>query len=505
MNIVIRDLNNLPQGWSVSIGNAYRNGNTFTWNNIRYGGELQLYYQDGSVNVRTATYFDISYTIVSANYNIGPYARIGGYTGYCVWDELAGTGLDQSLIGRDCNNAARTNIAGTKYVRGRVTGSPPLNRFAVTISTSQSGNYYYTGSIIINSIVIRDTSEPYELLDVPISTTGGGANSPSNPVGYNGIVNEAVDFPTVQSFSVSDAGFMSIWCPTLAQLQDLSYFLWNADPTTVEFWKRIVSSPLEMIYGLMIIPYNVPVEDLVENGDVYLGYQKSGIKMNYTTKQFVSVDCGSIDIKEVWGAFLDYSPYTKISIYLPYIGVHDLDADEIMNKTISLKYFIDLVTGSCVAIIKSGDSCLYTFNGNCAVQIPVTSAQHADAMKALLSIVGSSLQMAAVGGVAGAAAGAAIGGLTQMENLKPKISHSGNLSATTGYMAPQTPYLIFSRPKQAQPDKQQTYTGYPSFITSLIGDLKGYTEIEIIHLHNMTCTEQELAEIDRLLQEGVII
>lgn len=358
------------------------------------------------------------------------------------------------------------------------------------------------GNSIMGNLLPDD---PYEQLDVPLSSTGGGIDSPASPIGYTGIVSDSIDFPTLQTFSVSDAGFMSIWCPTLEQLQDLSYFVWNADPLTVEFWKRIVSSPLEMILGLMILPYSVPQEDLHEDGDVYLGYKKSGIKMNYTTKQFVSVDCGSIDIKEVWGSFLDYSPYTKISIYLPYIGVHTLDADEIMNKTIQLKYYIDLCTGSCVAVIKSGDSCLYTFNGNCAVQIPVTTAQHADALKALLSIAGSSLQMGAVGGVAGAAAGAAIGGLTQLENIKPKISHSGSLSATNGYMAPQTPYLIFSRPKQAQPEKQSTYTGYPSFITSRIGELSGYTEIEIIHLHNMTCTEEELKEIDSLLSEGVII
>ena len=500
ISISVTDLDNLPDGVRVDATNFTRTGNTLVNSGSRANFFITV---TPTVPFEAGNVVQMSLTLSSITSGRYPALTISA-GGPAVWSSISGIG-SSSDIGTSNGLRGGNQQTGTFIVELTFTAQASSIQFHFYNVNNDWSQSSWTGTLVFNYLYANPPTDPYDKLNVPISTTGGGPDSPSHPIGYDGITSDPIDFPELQTFSVSDAGFMSIWCPTLAQLQDLSYFLWNADPLTVEFWKRIVSSPLEMILGLMIIPYSVPSEDLHENGDVYLGYKKSGIKMNYTTKQFVSVDCGSININEVWGAFLDYSPYTKISIYLPYIGVHDLDTDEVMNKTISLKYFIDLCTGSCVAVLKCGESCLYTFNGNCAVQIPVTTAQHADALKALLSIAGSSLQMAAVGGVAGAAAGAAIGGLTQLENIKPKVSHSGSLSATNGYMAPQTPYLIFSRPKQAQPEEQQKYTGYPSFITSLIGDLSGYSEIEVIHLHNMTCTEEELNEIDSLLSEGVII
>ena len=87
----------------------------------------------------------------------------------------------------------------------------------------------------------------------------------------------------------------------------------------------------------------------------------------------------------------------------------------------------------------------------------------------------------------------------------PEYHRSGSNASTTGLMSVQTPYLIITRPRQAIPENQNTYTGYPSFITEQIGDLIGYTEVEIIHMHDMSCTNEEFKEIEELLISGVII
>ena len=41
--------------------------------------------------------------------------------------------------------------------------------------------------------------------------------------------------------------------------------------------------------------------------------------------------------------------------------------------------------------------------------------------------------------------------------------------------------------------------------TVTLSDLTGYTEIYNIHLEDMSCTDNEKTEIERLLKEGVII
>ena len=68
----------------------------------------------------------------------------------------------------------------------------------------------------------------------------------------------------------------------------------------------------------------------------------------------------------------------------------------------------------------------------------------------------------------------------------------------------QAPYLILISPRQALPSKQNEFIGYPSLITVQLTELSGYTEVQSIHLENIPATQEELAEIESLLEGGVI-
>ena len=125
------------------------------------------------------------------------------------------------------------------------------------------------------------------------------------------------------------------------------------------------------------------------------------------TTQFVDVDCGSLFIDEHYGSALDYNPYTKISLFLPFVGMVEIDTDEVMNQTIFIKYRVDIVSGTCVAKIFVGDvedkSCLYQFNGDCAVSMPLNSADFSTYRAAFIQAV------KAVGAIATGGASAAMG------------------------------------------------------------------------------------------------
>ena len=122
----------------------------------------------------------------------------------------------------------------------------------------------------------------------------------------------------------------------------------------------------------------------------------------------------------------------------------------------------------------------------------------------MLSIAGAVGSMVATGGASAPMAAGMIAS-TAVNGLKPNVEKSGSMSGTGGMLGVQTPYLILTRPRQALPKRQNTFTGYPSFITSKLGSLSGYTEIEEIHLENIPGTEQEISEIENLLKRGVII
>ena len=357
----------------------------------------------------------------------------------------------------------------------------------------------YTDTVVLANLQgvrpVLPTNDPY--------ATPGGSTQPGGGDGDYRLVDDPIDFPTVPTISVADAGFVSIWVPDVGQLRDLAQFMWNADPLKIDFWKKMIANPIDLILGLQLLPFEVDTE--TNPARVTLGIVDSGIDMYYTDVQFHEIDCDELDLSEYWGAFLDYAPYTEISIYLPFIGIRPLNINDCMPKTIHVKYYVDIVTGTCVALIKCGQSLFYHFSGSCAAQVPITSGQAQQLFGKALSLATGIAAAAATGGIAGALA-ATVGASSTVASAggMAGADRSGSLSGTAGFMDSQKPYLIISRPRQAVPDGQNELTGYPSFITAVMSDLTGYTEIQVTHLHNMSCTDVECDEIMRLLHEGVI-
>ena len=271
-------------------------------------------------------------------------------------------------------------------------------------------------------------TDPYA--DVPTSTSGGGDKP------YNPFDTDDVDYELLPEVSAVGTGFISLWCPTEQQMLNLSAYMWNADVLTLDFWRKLVADPIQLVYGLNIIPLDLRTIGIVgaTPDTVVVGAISTGIKMDYLTSQWVELDCGTVDIDEsMLGSYLDYDPFTKVDIYLPYIGYRPLRVDDIMPGTIHLKYRIDLLTGACVAQIKSTkssehddtlDSIVYQYMGNCATQIPVTASQYADAVRSAITTAAAVGTIAVLAGT-GAGAGVAAMGAEIMPGTQPAGLLSG--------------------------------------------------------------------------------
>lgn len=331
-----------------------------------------------------------------------------------------------------------------------------------------------------------------------------GGNTGEDDPGGNGDFtdeNDDIPIPPVPTLSAVDTGFITLFNPSLTQLKNLASYMWGSlfDITT---WKKLYADPMDCILGLSIVPVAVP------NGsskEVKVGNLGTGISMTTAASQYVEVDCGSLNVNEYWGAYLDYSPYTKAEIYLPYIGTHPIDIDDIMGKTVSIKYHVDILSGACTAYVKCGGSVLYEFIGQCASSIPISANDFTNVVNGVLTIAGAIGTMVASGGAAAPmVAGATTIASAAVNNMKPTVEKSGSMSGTGGMMAVQKPYIILTRPQQALPRSQNSFMGYPAFKTVYLGSVEGYTEIESIHLTNIPGTDTEIAELMELLQKGVI-
>jgi len=365
-----------------------------------------------------------------------------------------------------------------------------------------------------NAFVDLFEKDPYA--EGGTSTTGGGGGTFDDT--SDTVLIPSYDPVELLNRGYANRGFVNVYLPTQAQVLDLYNYLWSSGIDTT--LKKLYADPIQSIISLSMLPLAIVGTN---TGNIHIAHTDTEISaVMLADNQFVTLDCSTIDLSEFWGSYLDYSPYTKLSVYLPFIGVRALNVDDFMNGIISLKYVIDIVSGDCIAFIsKTGASSnavvsdpqiqgvLYQFNGNVSLQVPISAANFAQMYGASIS--------AAVGGV-GMLAGAVTGGLSapmaisgiaatavNVASSKPSILRSGAIPSSAGWLGVQKPYLILQRPRQCLPENQNTLTGYPSYITVTIGDVEGYNEFEIIHLENIPATEQEKDEIERLLKSGVIL
>lgn len=372
-----------------------------------------------------------------------------------------------------------------------------------TLGAGNNSNTVFYSNNMIDETFIEDllsiepiTPDPYG--GGGTSGTGGGGGSfsrPTTPILKPGL-------PGIGEF-VSETNFVTIYNPDISQLNALASYMWSDDFLTNI--RKILNNPIDCIIALNIFPVAVPNGALV---NVNLGNLTTNIQMPLVENQFVNVDCGSIEIKEYWGSYLDYSPFTKVEIYLPYIGVRQLKTDEIMDKTIKLSYSIDILSGACCAFIEADGNVLYQFTGSCNYPIPITQGMYSNMLSGTIGALGGVATMiggAVSGSLPAFAAGATAALASAVSTEKEQVSKSGNLSGCVGFMGVQTPYLIFTQPRQCVAKNQNEYTGYPSYITYTLSELEGFTTVEYIHLQGLSCTDDEKNEIYRLLKEGVIL
>lgn len=296
----------------------------------------------------------------------------------------------------------------------------------------------------------------------------------------------------------------TIYNPTDAQVNSLGAFLWTTN--IIEQIKHIWGDPMDAIIAFHKV-YCTPTTG--GNKNIVLGYVDSGVAAKEVTNQFATVDCGSITVSERLHNATDYSPFVQAQLYLPFIGITEIDVTDIMDGTISITYKIDVYTGTCVALVyvtRSPDmpdgQLLYSYSGNCSQQLPLTSATFGGAVSALLGLAGAGVAVAS-GGAAGVAMGA-IGAAHSLTHEMVHLQHSGGLAGNAGIMSPRNPFLILSRQNGYDANAYSSFYGLPANKTVYLSNCSGFTQVKFINYQG-NATEKEKAEIISILKDGVII
>lgn len=366
----------------------------------------------------------------------------------------------------------------------------------------------------MSGVPVINPANPYP--NIPDTKPEGGEGSGD----FNG---DTISEPSLPSKSAMGSGLVQLYNPTVSQLRSFGQWLWNTNGFDLNDLKRVFNDPMDMIIGLSIFPVTPTVSD--SPGTIKLGNIDSEVSSNVLSSQFKRIDLGTINLEEVYNSYLDYAPYTKVQIFLPFIGIRDLDCDDVMGKAIHLTYSIDMLSGACVAHVLVNGSTMYEYGGSCNEQVPLTARDLTTIFSGIASVVatGAGAVAAISAGIAAlpaeASAGAVLGtagvgvtgaGASIARNVissKPSVEHGSGIGGTTGYLSSKKPYLIVQRPRLCHPANQEHFTGYPGFIyVSALSQLEGFTKMVNVELTRIHATDAELEEIaEWLMSKGVRI
>ena len=344
---------------------------------------------------------------------------------------------------------------------------------------------------------------------------------------------DVISVPSKPTLNLSACQMIMVYVPDLTGVQNVASYLWtNFDIHDVNnSLSKVFTDPSQCILSLHVLPFTPTSATPIT---VTFGGYASSVSLPPATEQYHDVDCGSLSFSEYWANYLDYNPYTRITCCLPFVGQVDLDPDEVMNKTVKVKYRVDIITGSFVCFLYiDGEKVLGQYAGNMAQQVPITSADYSRLNAAILGVAATAATgfgIAAAGGFStpqttsdggltiqggglnagalGHFAGSVIGsGVDNVLNAKVRVAHSGGVSGTPGIMGVMKPYCIIHRARQSVPADSNKFRGYPCNAKFVLSDLEGcgFTSVRSIKLDNFVFTEAEADELRQILAAGIYL
>lgn len=380
------------------------------------------------------------------------------------------------------------NISGVGFQYGIIPLTPSRLLYEERYSRMASTFKLADGTVEKGEIPIDDNGDQ----------DGGGNGTGKEP-------NEPIEDEEPPESLVTDSNLLTIYNVGKATLIAISDFLNSGD--FLDIWKHKSD-----IINSIISFHSVPIADSALNSSTTTfkigGISPSDIAgatditIRKATKQYYDVDMGSIEIPEIVGGFMDYQPYVKLAIYLPFIGIVNLNINDFMNDVIKLKYTIDILTGDAIAKISNSKTLIATFNGNVAIKYPLVAVDHSNIYAQALRTVESVFQTGMTGGVT---LGNTVQNLTNLSASKPNYKYSGSIGGNMGILGNMQPYIIIRKPVLSYPKNYAKYYGFMSNITATLGTLKGFTKVKEIHLDGVACLESERLELESILKEGVIL
>ena len=317
--------------------------------------------------------------------------------------------------------------------------------------------------------------------------------------------------------------------------------------TPIERYNQTVfltQNPIDCIVSIKKFPVDVP--HLGTNATIKLGSQTTGI----TAAHYLSKPCnvyyfsfnesnGTGLFQANGGSFLDYEPYTKVQINVPFCGSFDVPCNYFYEYGgIDIALLIDFVSGACTAFLMVNNNVVDSIQGSCGVDVPLSGLQTATIDSQIfnasmskqkqdnnftLSMLGGAAAIAlgvATGGAAAVIGGAAAltGGVLnkvandktldyELQHMQAPIKQVSSASAVIGRANDMRCKMIISRPEYIDGYNDVKYAETIGFACLLNGTVSNFSGLTVanINLDGIAATAEEKEMIKNAFASGVYL
>ena len=275
-------------------------------------------------------------------------------------------------------------------------------------------------------------------------------------VGTGGAITWGLHFSVVQPPSEERVDFFTIYEPTNANMKKINdaIFINAADGTTINV-QQYFSSYKKFYCKIPVAGYK-PLKG---------GRYDFGEQAPYVKEHTIVVDCGSVEIPEQNQSLLDYSPFSRLTIYLPFIGFQELDDKVVVGHTLKVQYVVDVLSGRCLAqlYVDSTDlqSCFAEYGGTIAAD--------------------------------------------EIFGTDNGYNYYGAYELMTTMQLGELSCYVLIHTKIPLEGDIVNYKGLPTNEIVRVGDVTGFVKYSSIHVDGMTATDSEKSEIESLLMSGIFV
>lgn len=222
-------------------------------------------------------------------------------------------------------------------------------------------------------------------------------------------------------------------------------------------------------------------------------------------------------------SFIDFSPYTQVQVFIPYMEFVELPINELVGRTLTIEYYVDLASGIAIAYFvttKNNESHVISIKtGKIGVDIAwgkdnsvensrniINTALSTATSLTLMNATKGASVVAKATASARMGAEASKGALSILNSTQTRYERGGSSGCFAYLSSPNSVYMIIKKPKLAQVNEDEyahTY-GKPLYKDYELRYLSGFTIVDQIHLTGFdTALDEEVNEIESLLKSGV--